>query len=487
MSESRVCMPPCFQERVLAREGRGVCADTLLISVPLTTVPGEPFTVHVSALSGGCEPTVHCDGRCELACESGGVSPISVFFEEGRPATAYVSGVRLCGEGMYRFRGRLNGREYWSNPTRCLAGASYRIAWGDPHVHTVLSNCHAARCRSLNFAFSAGRYVSGLQWMSAADHVSNGRCSRGQFREESETSDNYDDPPEFVTLPAYEASLKGGCGGDNNIYMRRWPADFVDHYEDGNVKTLLAELDGLLDPDASYAVPHHTSRAGKHGEIPWAIYPGAARMPVAEITSCWGNSEYRGNPDPLEKVHAGPSYVVDLLNQGLPLGFIGGTDTHVSNPFQLAYSPPAREHLLSDPGGTGVFVERLDRGAIFDAIRARNCYAGKRERTYLEVFVNDLRGGAIAEGAASRGPRTVRFTAAGASDIVSVEIVRNGEPFACVPGSGWHMAGEVRDEEALEKIALTGRPLERFAYYYVRVRYASGAMAWSSPVWFVLG
>ena len=33
-------------------------------------------------------------------------------------------------------------------------------------------------------------------------------------------SDNHDDPPHFVTLPAYEASLKGGCGGDNNIYMQ---------------------------------------------------------------------------------------------------------------------------------------------------------------------------------------------------------------------------------------------------------------------------
>ncbi|MBN1672674.1 MAG: hypothetical protein JXR37_16650 [Kiritimatiellae bacterium] len=484
MSTAFASVPPRFQMSVLGNEGRGGEPDTLQIAVPLTTAPGEAFTVHVAALSARCEPTVHAEGTVRVECAEAGFEPVEVRFEKGRPAVALIENVLFEREGLFRFCARLNGDVFRSNPTHCRADHAYRIAWGDPHVHTILSNCHAKQARSLNFAYSAGRYVSGLQWVCAADHVSNGRCALPQWREETETSNNYDDPPAFVTLPGYEASLKGGCGGDNNIYMRRWPDYFVDHYEEGNVKTLLGELGGKLEAGAFFAVPHHTSRPGKHGEIPLDLYPGSGLMPAVEITSCWGNSEYRGNPDPLKKVHDGPCYVADLLNQGLPLGFLGGTDTHVSNPFQLDHRPPDG-HLTSDPGGTGCFVRSLSRDSVFDAMRARNCYAGKRERTYLDVRVNDRRGGEIHRSARDAEPRTVRFQAAGACPIRTVEIIRNGTCLHAVPGCGWAMRGEVRDDAPLADVLLAGCPLERFVYYYVRVAYASGACAWSSPVWFV--
>jgi hypothetical protein len=39
------------------------------------------------------------------------------------------------------------------------------------------------------------------------------------------------------------------------------------------------------------------------------------------------------------------------------------------------------------------------------------------------------------------------------------------------------------DEQPLGEAALESPHLGRFAYYYVRVTCASGAQAWSSPVW----
>ena len=97
----------------------------------------------------------------------------------------------------------------------------------------------------------------------------------------------------------YEASLEGGSGGDNNVYCRGDLEDYVDHWEGGNRKL----ADAL--PETS-SVPHHTTRAGKHGELSDAIYPGPDLMPVVEVHSKWGTSEFRGNPRPLQKVHAGP-------------------------------------------------------------------------------------------------------------------------------------------------------------------------------------
>jgi len=109
-----------------------------------------------------------------------------------------------------------------SNPTLCTTDDVPGIYWGDPHVHTILSNCHVDTCRSLNFCFTAARYLSALDWVAAADHVSNGRCDPSKWKEQRTVADLYDDAPDFVTLPAYEASLQGGAGGDNNVYMARF-------------------------------------------------------------------------------------------------------------------------------------------------------------------------------------------------------------------------------------------------------------------------
>lgn len=84
--------------------------------------------------------------------------------------------------------------------------------------------------------------MTGLDWVTAADHVSNGRCELARWKEQVALADAFNDPPRFVTLPGYEASLKGGCGGDNNVYMLRFPDLFIDDYEEGNIKTLVEKL-----------------------------------------------------------------------------------------------------------------------------------------------------------------------------------------------------------------------------------------------------
>jgi len=308
------------------------------------------------------------------------------------------------------------------------------------------------------------------------------------LQEQGVVRDLYDDPPEFVTLPGYEASLRGGAGGDTNVYMLRAPEMFVDEYEQGNVKTLCEKLAEVIPEGAFFVVPHHTTRARKHGELSDETYPGPELIPVIEVHSKWGTSEYRGNPNPLKEVHPGPSYVVDLLNRGLELGFIGGTDTHATMPSGVGVKLPLADsiepgHIDRLPGLTAVWARELTRNAVFRAIRQRRCYAASLERIYLDGSVAGWPFGSRAGWPQPDEPRTVHVSAAAQSDITTIELIRNGEVIHKHSCAGWHDALTYTDEGDWEEVAFESQYLGKFVYYYVRVTCSSGAQAWSSPVW----
>ncbi len=482
---AKIIYPPHLARRVLALEAPGGKAAAVSLVVPTITVPGEPFTVKVAVLDELGYPSTEFDGAVKLRGPLAGAGEIEVPFVRGLPAVAHVAGVVIAAEGLYRFQADCDGRASHSNPTRCTSGPASRIYWGDPHVHTVLSDCHPDRCRSVEFCYVAGKWLSGLEWVSAADHVSNGRGSLGKWRQQAATSELFDEPGVFATLPAYEASLKGGAGGDNNVYMLRWPDIFVDEYDQGNVGTLCEKMSANLLPEEFFVVPHHTTRTGKHGEISDDIYPGPEWMPVIEIHSKWGTSEYRGNPNGLHEIHPGPSYAVDLLGRGLRLGFIGGTDTHTTLPAGHDRGNPG--HINRPPGMTAVRARELTREAVFGGIRGRNCYAASGERIYLEADVAGARPGQSIEWTDSKAPRCISVTAAAAGDIASVEIIRNGQAIHTQQGLSWKMAFDFTDADDLADSALASKDPGGLAYYYVRLTCRSGAQAWSSPVWLSIG
>ena len=478
---SQVAYPPKLDRKVLAQEAPGGEPASVDVVLPTITGQGTPFCVKVAVLDQLGYPSMEYGGTVLLTADEADPGEIAVPFRKGQPAVASVSGVAIRQAGMVRFQARLDGQDFWSNPTSCQEEPLEQIVWGDPHVHTVLSNCHADKCRSLPFCFVAARYLTMLDWVGAADHVSNGRCELARWKEQVATANAYDDPAQFTTLPGYEASLKGGAGGDNNVYTSRFPDLFVDEYEDGNAKTICEKLAEVLPADELMVVPHHTTRTGKHGEIPDEIYPGPDWMPVVEIHSKWGTSEYRGNPNPLKQVHPGPSYAVDLLNRGLRLGFIGGTDTHATMPSGGGDEPG---HIDRFPGITAVRVPELTRETVFRGIQNRRCYATSLERIYVDGSIDDTESGQLVEQADAAAPRTIRVTAAGKSDLTSIDVVRNGETLFSAQPDGWLFEGSFTDEEDLGDSSLDSHHLGRFTYYYVRVTCASGAQAWSSPVWF---
>ncbi len=479
--EIKVQFPDRLACKAIAGEGTGGKFASVVLVVPTIVAKGEKFTAKIAIVDKYGLAASKYPEELNLNLPEMEFTQ-RLTFPASKPPLAEISGLCLNKEGIVRFRAEFgNGQYFDSNPCVVKENPDYNICWGDPHVHTALSNCMIRYGRSLAFSFHAARHLSCLDWVSAADHVSNGRCELARWKEEVAGANMHDDPSEFVTLPAYEASLQGGCGGDNNVYMNKFPSLFIDEYEGGDTVTLsekLAEKSAEEGFDF-IVVPHHTSRTGKHGEINDDIYPGEDRMPVVEIHSKWGTSEYRGNPNPLKEVHPGPSYVVDLLNRGLMMGFVGGTDTHTS----MTFADRALEagNIQSMPGITAVRTKKLNRDGIFSAIRNRNCYAAAGERIYLEFSANDVGMGNSfkADGA---GSIVLQSTVAAPGNIKTVEFVRDGQTIKTFTPGSWHGGFEFEDSEVQNDWLHSSR-IGNFHYYYVRITCLSGALAWSSPVW----
>ncbi len=473
-----IIRPDRTARSILRTEASGTKPANVSLVAPTIVAPGEQLVLKVAVADKIGYPSVECDDTLAIRCASATPECTEVTFSGGEPAVAHVRGVTIAEDGFHRFETILDGNTFYSNPVLCTTEPKHRIYWGDPHVHTVLSDCMTKSCRSLPFCYVAARWFAGLDFVSAADHVSNGRCTLGKWLEQRMLCDAYDDPPQFAALHGFEVSLKGDAGGDNNVYFLGELPIFVDEYEEGSTKTLSEKLAEVLPRSDFMVVPHHTTRTGKHGEIPPEIYAGADVTPIAEIHSKWGTSEYRGNPNPLKKVHPGPSYVVDLLNQGYPLGFIGGTDTHSTMPAGFG-----DDHLDSFPGMTAVMTEELSRENVFRAIKTRNCYATSLERVYLDVTVAGATMGQQVPWKDASEPREIHVNAAGASDIETIDLVRNGQTIRTERGDGWNTTVTFTDDEDLSPLMLSSPHIGDFVYYYVRASCASGARAWSSPVW----
>ena len=81
---------------------------------------------------------------------------------------------------------------------------------------------------------------------------------------------------------------------------------------------------------------------------------------------------------------------------------------------------------MSQPAGlTGVWAERLDHGALFDAFQVRRCYATTGQRLLLDARINGAWMGSTAPPDA-RGGYLLSAETVGTAEIDRVEVVVNG-------------------------------------------------------------
>lgn len=468
--------PEPLIEKCLRLEAPGKAFARAMMTIPAVIKPGHPFAAAISLLDDNAMPVIAREEQLFLSLPGG--EEYVTSFPAGRAAVCRVEGVIRSEPGYFRLEGTIGGQTFVSNPALVTEEERPLILWGDPHIHTTVGDCHPERCRTRNLAYISAREAYGLDFVAIADHVSWApRGTAGKWYDNLAACELFDDPGTFSALYCYETSMKGGRGGDCNVYLRQPNRTYVDPWPDElNVAGLCERVEGEF-----FAVPHHTTRTGKHGEIPPEAYPGETLMPVVEIHSKWGTSEYRGNPTPLLNIHPGPSYVQDLLAQGYRLGFIGGTDSHTSMTFCRWLETEAHR---AQPGLTAVMVTEHSRDTVYAAIQNRQCYAACGERILLDVTCGGLKMGQTGKMPAS-GEVTIQAEYAAESTVESVEIIRNNEVIHRHTPGDWEGRLEWTDTEAAQATPVldfeTGKPT---IFYYIRVTAQADARAWSSPCWF---
>jgi len=452
-------------------------ARTVRVIVPSGARPGESFDVLIVSLDAFDNLSSTRFERQVLVRGDGEVLVEALDFTGGVRVP-----VTIDEEGVHRFR----MGEHVSNAVRVSAGARGPY-WGDLHIHTGLSHDGQG-----NDPYGYARDVSGLDFAGCADHVES--LGEEGYRIARQWARDACEPGRFVAFLGDERNPPAAAGAHYNVLFRDedafernvFPADGPPPSDVVALKDRWRELT----PGSALLFPHHTGI--RFGDLPLAGGEGVSferfdpgeSCPIMEVYSHHGQSEvydpqhvlaYEFNRmrNPERRANTslpGPHYAQDFWMAGRRLGVIGSSDEHAGQ--------GGRRH----GGIAGVFADELTGEGIFDALRARQCYATTGERILLEFAVDGVAMGN--EATRAKGRRlAIRLRVWGTDLLLRVEILRyrRGLDSAFRPV----VSAAPRPERMDAEFELEDE-LAADTVYYARVTQAPlqwPGMAWTSPVW----
>jgi len=171
-------------------------------------------------------------------------------------------------------------------------------------------------------------------------------------------------------------------------------------------------------------------------------------LPIAHVGGRYANFEYWGDDVAgLVEIHSHHGtfewFAEDAIRRGLVVGFVGQSDDHTGRPgLSAPLRALARDFATFDVYGgyTGIFSDNLSRQSVWDALKARHCYATTGKRIFLDVRTPDnAMMGDIVEGERSA---ELAVSIAGTAPLLDIEIRRNTEvvyrhPFKRYPDDTW--------------------------------------------------
>jgi len=426
------------------------------------------------------------------------------------------------------------GERFVSNPVRVTAEEpEMRVFWGDVHLHSNRSDGSGSMAEGFRF----GRDVMDLDVVAYTDHDTMGffippslqrrRMHRRYFAEMKDTTTEFHDPGEFVTLFGYEWTKQPNVGGHVNVYFddvesaELYDSMAVDADTYEKLFDRVREYNETRDASA-IAVPHHPAEATFPFDFSAVDYDDEV-APLVEVYSQWGSSECPGRAGNRHPVLMGQGeaeepghYVQDAHQLGYRVGMMASADFHGPKPgHSLLHAEP---HLpaLSDwvpgglgwgnvwriwnepsyPGGLVAFrAPDLTRDAIFESLASRRVYGTSQPHRILVDFA--VEGVAVGEADSTvvlddaDAERAVSLSIAGTAPIATATVVRNNEPWRVLEGTDDPDAtldAYTREATWVDDDPVTGMTwdAERGTdadVYYVRVRQAGGGMAWAGPIW----
>jgi len=459
--------------------------------LPAVAKPGEPASLRIAATDGYGNPVAEAGPLEVVNAPPGATLPDSLDLTAGRADAPFPAPA----EGVCRIvvRDPRTATDAVSNPLLVSTAApAEHLYFGDIHVHTEISTDAGGIIEDM---YTYARDVSCLDFAAATDHetcldglqgyathwgalpASDLGAMRERWARTVSAAARFNEPGRFVTFVGTEASHTE-CAGHRNVYFLdddppMQALDVRPGESNNEAVRRCRPLHRLAERGRVIAIPHHPPikwgpGVEDGGGLVFDDLP-ANVQPVVEIYSKHGTSEYLNNERPLRGQRVG-SFADDFLRAGHRFGFIGGSDTHLSDPgSRLREGPYAT--LRFRGGLAAVRAPELTRDALWEALLKRRCYATTGPRIVLLFTVNDL---VMGEEGAGPAQRHIRVEAHGEAPITVVEIVGNGRVLAAA--SPHRPPFDI----ILEHDAAAEQDVD---YYYARIRQHDGERAWSSPIW----
>lgn len=377
----------------------GAAAHRLVLTVPSQVAAGQRFELHLRVEDAWGNPAV-APGPVRL------LAPIAQ--EVQLPDCGWLRiPVTLERHGIHRLQAAIAetpGLQATSNAVEVIASdaPAQPMFWGDLHAQSLIG-CGA---RTIDAFYEHARDFAGSDF---ASHQAN--CflvSSPEWAETERGTRQVQRPGRFVTLLGVEWSPSSVLGGDHNLYfpgdtapLHRCSHEFVADKSD--LDTDLPHVDDLhahyKGTDTVIAV--HVG--GRTADLRWHE-PSLDRL--LEVHSTHATSEW---------------FLFDALRRGYRMGVTAGSDGVDGRP---GGSHPGHLEVRNVRGGlTAVMMPELSRGALWDALRSRHCYATTGERIGLRFATE----GGAQMGDELQADRVPRFTVSvfGTAPIESVDFFRD--------------------------------------------------------------
>ena len=453
---------------ITSEPGRAV---EMLVHAPSDARTGSSSRMLISIVDKEYNP-INDAVEIKLSVRSGAADiPETVRMQPGRGYVEFE--VTPKSDGILRLTATVAelGLEARSNPCRVASELpERRLLWGDLHSHGEFSWDGVGK-----ESFDYARYVSGLDFYTLTDHcmqpledAKRGLCD-AYWEEYTALTDQYHDPPRFVTLHAYECSF-GTPFGHHNVFFRDRPDRFLNPQS-----TTLPKLWLSLQKGNALTIPHHTGKFPKG--VLFSTHDADLRRNF-EIYSGHGQSEAYNPDHPLafekslftsdSKSLQEPGNAQDVWAMGLVLSTVAASDDHRGQPGKPHY------------GITALRAPTLSRDSVFQSLYDRHTYGTSGAKIILEFSIDGV---PMGQDVTVDSQPSIAVGAHGTDDIATVDLLR------CLPGEKqftviktWQPNAEDFSAEHVD------REYKSKAIYYVRLMQKNlirgkAVAAWSSPIW----
>lgn len=343
-------------------------------------------------------------------------------------------------------------REFYPKPSE------YNIYFGDIHGHSQCSD----GAPTVDQYFIQLRDIAKLDFGALTDHdhggVGKDPLWYGKWDIIKAKTAEYNEPGKFTTILGYE---RDSYPWYNNlvVYYNNYDGEMLRGEHDGEITR--KELRSYLQRDDLLLVPHDTC----------LLSPGADFLsleledmtPLIQVYSR-GTHQERFDPEFMRNSDCEGGYWQDALRRGARMGAMASSDDHGGTCGVILED---RGFLEKYPGLTAVLAKENTLPAIFEALKARRCYALMGGRIYMDFRIN---GHYMGEEFATSEDKSIYYKVEADGIIDYVTVVKNCRDYVIIQSTGEQVFFDYSQEQDTD-------------VYYLRVKLKDGRLAWSSPIW----